>query len=98
MTTSKDSAMTHTTTVPLNTIQKGTRVIILEVPEGRGKSQLIRLGVLKGEFIRCMERLPGGTIVIEKNRREIAIGANLAKRIFVAYADKNHHEKKSIDI
>jgi Fe2+ transport system protein FeoA len=72
--------------VPLHTISKGSRVLILDVPEGKGKSQLIRLGILKGEFIRCLERLPGGTMVIEKNRREVAIGMTLAKTIFVAYA------------
>jgi Fe2+ transport system protein FeoA len=79
--------MTSKTKISLNTIPKGNRVIIIEVPDGKGKSQLIRLGILKGEFIRCLERLPGGTIVIEKSRREIAIGASLAKTIFVAYAD-----------
>jgi Fe2+ transport system protein FeoA len=72
--------------LPLHTISKGSRVLIVEVPEGKGKSQLIRLGILKGEFIRCLERLPGGTMVIEKNRREVAIGVTLAKTIFVAYA------------
>jgi ferrous iron transport protein A len=78
--------MTRDRAVPLHTIPKGSRVLIMEVPEGKGKSQLIRLGILKGEFIRCLERLPGGTMVIEKNRREIAIGMTLAKSIFVAYA------------
>ncbi len=73
--------------IPLHTIPKGNRVLIVKVPEGKGKSQLIRLGILKGEFIRCLERLPGGTIVIEKNRREVAIGMTLAKSIFVAYAN-----------
>jgi len=79
--------MTGRTTISLNTVPRGSRVIIVEVPEGKGKSQLIRLGILKGEFIRCLERLPGGTMVIEKNRREVAIGMTLAKSIFVAYAN-----------
>ena len=65
--------MTENKLVPLHKIPKGSRVLIVKVPEGKGKSQLIRLGILKGEFIRCLERLPGGTVVIEKNRREIAI-------------------------
>jgi ferrous iron transport protein A len=86
--------MTSKTKIPLSTIIKGSRVLIVEVPEGKGKSQLIRLGILKGEFIRCLERLPGGTIVIEKNRREIAIGVSLAKTIFVAYADIGQAEEK----
>jgi ferrous iron transport protein A len=79
--------MTRDKAVPLHTISKGSRVLIVDVPEGKGKSQLIRLGILKGEFIRCLERLPGGTMVIEKNRREVAIGMTLAKSIFVAYAN-----------
>jgi ferrous iron transport protein A len=80
--------------VPLHKIHKGSRVLIVQVPEGKGKSQLIRLGILKGEFIRCLERLPGGTVVIEKNRREIAIGMALAKSIFVAYANTEQADGK----
>ena len=72
--------------ISLNSAPKGSRVCIVEVPEGRGRTQLVRLGVLKGEFIRCLERLPGGTIVIEKNRREIALGASLARGILVTVA------------
>ena len=86
--------MTIDDTLSLNKIPKGSRVLIVKVPEGKGKSQLIRLGILKGEFIRCLERLPGGTVVIEKNRREIAIGMALAKSIFVAYANTEHADGK----
>jgi Fe2+ transport system protein FeoA len=85
--------MTSDTAVPLHTVTKGSRVLIVEVPEGKGKSQLIRLGILKGEFIRCLERLPGGTMVIEKNRREVAIGMPLAKSILVAYTNSEHDGK-----
>jgi Fe2+ transport system protein FeoA len=85
--------MTRDRAVPLHTISKGSRVLIVEVPEGKGKSQLIRLGILKGEFIRCLERLPGGTMVIEKNRREVAIGMTLAKSIFVAYVNNEDIER-----
>ena len=79
--------------IPLNKIPKGSCVIIVEVPEGKGKSQLIRLGILKGELIRCLERLPGGTVVIEKNRREVAIGAALSKSILVAYTETSQKDK-----
>ena len=41
---------------------------------------------MNGEVVRCIERLPGGTIVIEKNRQEIAIGASLARTIVVDFA------------
>lgn len=72
--------------IALNRVPKGSRLIVMEIPEGKARSQLIRLGVTKGEFIRCLERLPGGTIVIQKHRQEIAIGVSLARTILVAYA------------
>jgi Fe2+ transport system protein FeoA len=88
----KRDTMTENVLVPLHTIHKGSRALIVQVPDGKGKSQLIRLGILKGEFIRCLEHLPGGTVVIEKNRREIAIGVSLAKSIIVAYANNEYTE------
>jgi len=72
--------------IPLHQVKRGSRLIISEIPDGRAKAQLIRLGVVKGEFIRCLERLPGGTIVIQKHRQEIAIGVTLARSILVTYA------------
>ena len=81
--------MVNNETVPLHTLLKGKRARIVQVPEGKGKNQLIRLGILSGEFIRCIERLPGGTMVIEKDRREIAIGMPLAKTILVSCVPDN---------
>lgn len=80
--------------VPLHSVTKGSILTIIDIPQGRSREQLIRLGILKGELIKCLERLPGGTVVIEKNRQEIAIGASLAKTILVAYAseDGSHPE------
>ena len=78
--------MTLNSAVPLYTVPKGSRVVIVAIPDGKRKSQLIRLGILKGELIRCLERLPGGTMVIEINRREVAVGMPLAKSIYVVYA------------
>ena len=40
---------------------------------------------MRGEIIKCVERLPGGTVVVEKNRQEIAIGSSLAEAILVDY-------------
>jgi ferrous iron transport protein A len=69
--------------LPLSFARRGSRLRIITIPEGQGRTQLIRLGIMKGEVVQCIERLPGGTIVIEKNRQEIAIGASLAKTIIV---------------
>jgi len=79
--------------IPLHQVTKGSRLVILDIPDGRAKDQLIRLGVVKGELIRCLERLPGGTIVIQKHRQEIAIGVALARSIIVAYATSDHLSK-----
>jgi ferrous iron transport protein A len=62
---------------------KGGWVIIRDIPDDRSRAQLIRLGIVEGEKVLVTERLPGGTIVIEKNRCEIAIGAALARTILV---------------
>jgi Fe2+ transport system protein FeoA len=82
-----------TSPIPLHRVTKGSRLVIIDIPEGRAKSQLIRLGVVRGEFIRCLERLPGGTVVIQKHRQEIAIGVALARSILVAYATPEHPSK-----
>ena len=82
-----------TKSVPLHRVQKGSRLVVVEIPEGRSRSQLIRLGVVKGEFIRCLERLPGGTVVIQKHRQEIAIGVTLARTILVAYVNAEEQAK-----
>jgi Fe2+ transport system protein FeoA len=82
-----------TNSVPLHKVQKGSRLVIVEIPEGQSRSQLIRLGVVKGEFIRCLERLPGGTVVIQKHRQEIAIGVTLARTILVAYVNAEEQLK-----
>lgn len=67
----------------LDKAKKGTPVTILNLPEGEIKVKLIRLGISEGDTVHCLERLPGGTMVIQKNRQEIAIGFDLAKKIKV---------------
>ena len=56
---------------------------IHELPYGILRAQFIRFGIHEGERVLCIERLPGGTIVIQKNRQEITIGHTLAKQIYV---------------
>ena len=86
--------MTEERNIPLNKMHKGGRFWIVRMPEGKCRNQLIRLGISKGAFIRCLDRLPGGTIVIEKDRREIAVGISLAKSILVTAVPLNTLENK----
>ncbi len=71
--------------VPLHSAIKGSKLVIVDIPQGQSRVRLIRLGIVKGAPITCLERLAGGTVVIEKSRQEVAIGAALAKTILVAY-------------
>ncbi len=65
----------------LDKVKKGKFLTILSLPGNDYKIQLIRLGLSEGESVKCIERLPGGTIVIQKNRQEISIGYELARKI-----------------
>ncbi len=47
------------------------------------RSQCIRLGLALGTSFLCIQRLPGGTIVLETGRQEIALGRALAESIRV---------------
>ncbi len=70
-------------TIPLNSATTGLNLRITSVPHGTLKAQFVRLGIHEGEKVKCLERLPGGTIVVQKNRQQIAIGHQLAKQIMV---------------
>ena len=69
--------------ISLSDVRRGNIIKILHLPSGLVRAQMIRFGITEGEIIKCLERLPGGTILIQKNRQEIAIGLELAKKIMV---------------
>ncbi len=69
----------------LDKSKKGSLIKIAKLPDGNYKAQLIRIGISEGDTLKCLQRLPGGTIVLQKNRQEIAIGFDLAKKIKVIF-------------
>lgn len=69
--------------IPLVLVKAGNPVKIIFVPRGKNRAQFIRLGINEGERVICLERLPGGTVVIQKNQQQIALGHQLAKQIIV---------------
>lgn len=73
-----------TSVLPLDRSSAGQRLRILSLPESAVRAQLIRLGLCEGVHIICFQRLPGGTVVVQKNRQQIAIGHTVAQQIFVA--------------
>jgi ferrous iron transport protein A len=68
----------------LRTLKKGIIGIIRTLPsDPERRSQCIRLGLTVGARISCLERLPGGTIVLATARQEIALGKGLTEEIEV---------------
>lgn len=69
----------------LDQASRGRFIRINSLPKGLSRIQLLRFGITEGDIVFCMERLPGGTVVIRKNRQEIAIGFDIAKDISCTY-------------
>lgn len=67
--------------ITLDKARKGNLITIVNLPGGEINAQLIRIGITEGETLLCLQRLPGGTIILQKNRQEIAVGYDLAKKI-----------------
>lgn len=67
----------------LDSARSGAYIKIHKVPQGIIKVQLLRFGICEGDMIYCLQRLPGGTMVVQKNRQEIALGSDLARQIFI---------------
>ena len=88
-----DDELTHSPMAPqkkdkavsLTRLKKGQVMRVHSLPVGVLKAQLIRLGLNEGAIVVCFERLPGGTIILQKNRQLIAIGHALAKEILVVF-------------
>lgn len=75
---------TDSQTPTLIDARRGVKGTILSLPENAElRSQCIRLGLCIGARFVCIERLPGGTIVVETGRQEIALGRSLAISIGV---------------
>lgn len=63
-------------------LRKNERATIAGLPtDSLLRSQCIRLGLSIGAECTCIERLPGGTVVVQSHRQEIALGRDLAATI-----------------
>lgn len=67
----------------LDKVERGQKFIIDHLPDDEYKLQLIRFGIAEGEKVTCLDKILGGTIILKKNRLEIALGSELAKKIQV---------------
>ncbi len=67
----------------LTEAEPGMELEIYELPVGNFKTHFVRLGVIEGTRVKCIHKLPGGTVVISKRHQEIAVGSEIAKKIMV---------------
>jgi Fe2+ transport system protein FeoA len=79
----KNKMVAGRSTTSLYASPVGEWVKIVSLPAGNIRAQFIRLGVGEGERILCLQRLPGGTIVLQKKRQQIAVGHQLSRQIMV---------------
>ena len=63
-------------------IEAGDRFEIVEVPDGKVRAQLLRIGFLDG-IVECTNRIRNGPVVLEAGGTQIAIGASVAAEIVI---------------
>lgn len=78
-------------TIRLVDVKTGQLLKIISTPHGILKAQFVRLGIHEGEKVKCHEHLPGGTIVLQKNRQQVAVGHQLARQVVVEVLDGKAH-------
>ena len=67
----------------LNQLNRGQTVILLDLPSGIIRSQSVRLGLMPGTEVTCVQKMPKGPVIIRKNHQQIAVGEALAAQITV---------------
>ncbi|WP_324824248.1 ferrous iron transport protein A [Sinanaerobacter sp. ZZT-01] len=67
--------------LPLSQIRKNQSVQILSIPNTDVRSQALRLGMMEGSSVLCLEKLRHGPIVLLVENQQIAIGYLLTQNI-----------------
>ena len=62
-------------------LKKGQEAEIIEFKNSEIRLNSSRFGIEVGQIIKCIAKL--GTVVIQKNQQQIAIGKKLAKEILI---------------
>lgn len=62
---------------------KGSKIRILNIRDKNIRFLAIRIGIYEGAMFICSEKLPGGPIILQSGRQEIAVGKRLAENIVI---------------
>lgn len=65
----------------LDSVKKGQKIEIINIPDDKIRIQAIRLGLCEGAILMCSEKIPAGPIILQNRMQEIAIGRKLAEQI-----------------
>ena len=64
-------------------VKTGDTVRIMQIPDPTIRAKIIRFGITEGDVVVAHEVIPGGPVVLRKNRQEIAVGRRLASTISI---------------
>ncbi len=66
---------------PLSNARKGDLCRIIRFKDTQSKTETMRFGLSAGETVKCIANV--GPIIVGKNLITIAVGRNLAEKIYV---------------
>lgn len=63
--------------------KRGQTLQILDIANPMIREQALRFGLMRGQEVLCKEVLPGGPVVLQVNRQELALGRPVAAAVTV---------------
>ena len=63
--------------------KRGDTLIVLTMPSGLVRAQMLRLGIYEGSEVTCALRMPAGPLVVRRDNLEVALGRKTASCISV---------------
>jgi len=75
--------------VTLDRVKKGQWVKIMSISDSLTRLQAIRFGIGEETVVACSEIIPGGPIIINRCRQQVALGRKLAGKINVVLEEKS---------
>jgi Fe2+ transport system protein FeoA len=69
----------------LSEVPAGRRVRIERIGDQEARAYLLRLGVVEGSVVECVQRTSRGPVVLRKSGLEVSVGYGIARTIVVSY-------------
>lgn len=69
----------------LSEVNRGDKFQVDHIPDTNVRAQALRFGISEGAQVSCVEKVPGGPVILKRNFQEIAVGRRLAEKIEIEY-------------